>query len=127
VNTKLSRFEDLVAWQKARSLAHEVFSLTGRSPFADDPDLRSQLRRAATSVMSNVAEGFERFTRKDFAHYLLVAKASCAEVRSLLYLTHDVGYLGGPTFDRLMTQSVECARIIGGLRAAVRRCPSPPE
>jgi four helix bundle protein len=120
----IGRFEDLIAWQRARSLAGEVYELTATPPFAADPDMKRQMRRAATSVMSNIAEGFERFSKKGFSHFLRVAKASCAEVRSLLYLACDVGYVGVTAFDRVMSQACECGRVIGGLRAAIRRSPA---
>jgi len=119
----VQRFEDLIAWRKARALACTVFEITRRQPFAEDEELRRQMRAAATSIMSNIAEGFERFGAREFSRFLLVAKASCAEVRSLTYLAHDIGYLGPAASDRLMSQAEECARIVGGLCASLRaRC-----
>lgn len=77
-----SRFEELIAWQKARELTKCIYLATGRSGFAKDSDLARQIRRAAVSVMSNIAEGFERSGSAEFPHFLSVARASCAEVRS---------------------------------------------
>jgi len=73
------------------------------------------------SIMSNIAEGFERGGRGEFHQFLSTAKASCAEVRSQLYVALDVGYLDKATFDSLMQQGEEVARIVGGLRASVQR------
>ena len=115
-----NRFEDLVAWQKARVLTKAVYEHTGQGSFARDFGLTNQLRRAAVSVMSNIAEGFERGRRAEFHQYLSVAKASCAEVRSQLYVAFDVGYLQKSDFDKLLAQAEEVSRILGGLKLAVQ-------
>ncbi len=86
---KIERFEDLIAWQKARALRKVVKQATAGPAFRRELDFRSQIRRAALSVMSNIAEGFERGSRADFAHFLVMSKASCGEVRSLLYAALD--------------------------------------
>lgn len=117
--SKIERFEDLIAWQKARELAQEIYRITRKGDFARDFGLRDQIQRAAVSVMSNIAEGFERGGRSEFHQFLLTAKASCAEVRSQLYVAFDVGYLDQATFIRLMTMAEEVARIVGGLRSSV--------
>jgi four helix bundle protein len=111
----VERFEDLVAWQKARRLTAEVYRVTREGAFASDFRLSGQIQRAAVSTMSNIAEGFERRGVGEFRHFLVIAKASCAEVRSQLYVALDIGYLEPEDFDRLMTQADEVARIIGGL------------
>ncbi len=115
------RFEDLIAWQKARILTKSIYGASKRSDFDRDVGLARQIQRAAVSVMSNVAEGFERGGRGEFHQFLSTAKASCAEVRSQLYVAFDVGYLSQADFDRLMAQAGEVARIVGGLRASVAR------
>jgi len=116
---KVKRFEDLVAWQKARELTRAVYEVTRQGGFAKDYGLSGQIQRASVSIMSNIAEGFERGGRGEFHQFLSTAKASCAEVRSQLYVAHDVGYLDKANFDRLMEQAEEVGRILGGLRAAV--------
>ena len=78
------------------------------------------MQRAAVSIMSNIAEGFERGGRGEFHQFLSVAKASCAEVRSQLYVALDVGHLNQSTFDTLLSLAQEVARIVGGLRVSVR-------
>src|SRR6266511_2737933 len=95
---KTARFEDLVAWQKARALTASIYRATDSGNFARDFGLRDQVRRAAVSVMSNVAEGFERGKSAEFHQFLCIAKASCAEVRSQLYVALDVGHLNHQSF-----------------------------
>jgi four helix bundle protein len=118
---KIERFEDLIAWQKARELTRAIYEATRQGAFAKDYGLSGQIQRAAVSIMSNIAEGFERGGRGEFHQFLSTAKASCAEVRSQLYVALDVGYLDKATFDSLMQQGEEVARIVGGLRASVQR------
>lgn len=118
--SRIIRFEDLIAWQKSRALTKEIYIATSRPAFAKDFGLRDQIRRAAVSVMSNIAEGYERRGRAEFHHFLSIAKSSCAEVRSQLYVAHDVGYLQSADFDRLFSLTDESSRIIGALKASVR-------
>lgn len=118
---KVERFEDLIAWQKARQLTAEIYRITAHGEFAKDFGLRDQIRRAAVSVMSNIAEGFDRGSRGEFHQYLVVAKASCAEVRSQLYVAQDVGYIVQEVFINLYGSTNELSRILGGLRAAVQK------
>jgi four helix bundle protein len=114
-------FEDLIAWQKARELVREVMRFTAEPPLAARRAYRDQLERAAISAMSNIAEGYERGGRAEFYQFLSIAEASCAEVRSLLYVALDAELIDQPTFDRLHGHARETARVIGGLRASVRR------
>ena len=118
---KIERFEDFIAWQKARRLTSEIYKVTNEGQFARDFGLRDQIRRAAISSMSNVAEGFERGRAGEFHQFLSVAKGSCAELRAQLYIALDVGYIQTETFDRLMSQAIEVGQILGGLRASVER------
>ena len=118
---KIERFEDLIAWQKARELTRAIYEVTRHGAFAKDYGLSGQIQRAAVSIMSNLAEGFERGGRGEFHQFLSTAKASCAEVRSQLYVALDVGYLDKPAFDRLMQKVIEVGRIVRGLRASVQK------
>jgi four helix bundle protein len=118
---KVSRFEDLVAWQKARALTQEIYRVTKRGAWARDFGLAGQIQRAAVSTMSNDAEGFERGNRGEFHQFLSIAKSSCGEVRLQLYVTLDAGYLEQQEFDWLIRMTEEVCRIIGGLRKAVAR------
>ncbi len=87
------RFEDLLVWQRARELTRVIYELTQGGAFARDFGLRDQIRRAAVSVMSNIAEGFERGSDTEFGHFLSIAKGSCGEVRCQLYVASDQGYV----------------------------------
>jgi len=116
---KIEKFEDLVAWQKARELTRNIYSITNQGEFSRDFGLRDQIRRASVSIMSNIAEGFERGGRSEFHQFLVIAKGSCAELRSQLYVALDVDYINKDVFKDLYSLSMETSRIIGGLRAAV--------
>ena len=114
-----TRFEELIAWQKARSLAREVYHVSDRIPGSKDFRYLDQLRSSAVSVMANIAEGFERGSAGEFHRFLSIAKGSCAEVRSHLYVGADTGRLDREDFDRLLHLAEEVGRIIGALRVSV--------
>jgi len=117
----IERFEDIVAWQYARVLCREIYLVTGQPPFARDFALRDQIRRAAISIPSNIAEGFERFRPAEFHQFLSIAKGSIRELRTHLYLATDIGYLDEPTRIKLFEQADKTASKIGALRASVAR------
>ena len=119
--SKIDRFEDLIAWQKARELTRAIYQVTQQGAFAKDFGLARQIQRAAVSIMSNIAEGFERCGRREFHRFLSTAKGSCAEVRSQLYVAFDIGYLMKSDFQRLLAQAEEVGRVVGGLRASVEK------
>ena len=116
---KIEKFEDLIAWQKARELTKNIYKITRQGEFSKDFGLRDQIRRASVSIMSNLAEGFERGGRSEFHQFLVIAKGSCAELRSHLFVALDADYIDAQTFQRLYSLAEETKRIIGGLRAAV--------
>lgn len=115
------RFEDLIAWQKARALTRQIYETTRAAPLGNDFGLSRQLQRASVSVMANIAEGFERASRGEFHHFLATAKGSCAEVRSHPYVALDAGYLTQEQFEALYQPTEEVGRIIGGLLVTVQR------
>ena len=121
MSKKIERFEDFIAWQKARQLSRKIYQATNLPGFSRDFGLKDQIPRSAISIMSKIAEGFERGRAAEFHQFLSIAKASCAEVRSQLYVALDVGYLDETTFERLTEQAKEVGRLIGGLRASVER------
>ncbi len=112
---RIERFEDFIAWQKARKLTADIYRITSEGNFARDFGLKDQIRRAAVSSMSNLAEGFERGRPAEFHQFLSVAKGSCAELRTQLYVALDVGYLKLSTFNVLMAEATEVGQILGGL------------
>ena len=119
----VQRFEDLIAWQKSRVLAADVYRAVAQGPVARDFGLKDQMQRAAVSIMANIAEGFERRSPADFARFLTIAKASCAELKSHFFLATDVGYIDAELFRKLQNQAEEVNRIIGGLRTSLNTNP----
>ncbi len=116
---RVGKFEELVAWQKARELTKQIYDLTKQGSFSRDYGLRDQIRRAVVSVMSNLAEGFERGSSAEFHQFIVIAKASCAEVRSLLYVARDVDYITQNQFEHTNKLAEEVSRITGGLKTAI--------
>ena len=90
---RIEKFEDIEAWQDARILVKPIYETTSEERFAKDFGLRDQIRRAAVFIMSNIAEGFERGSNKEFVRFLYIPKASAGEVRSQLYAATDLGYV----------------------------------
>jgi len=107
---KVERFEDLVCWQKARELVNMVYEITKTGPLAKDYKLKDQLRSAAVSSMSNIAEGFARFHKKDFIRFLDISQSSAAEVRSLMYVVLDQKYLSPDKVKSVQDKSDECRK-----------------
>jgi len=108
----VKQFEDLRVWQDARVLVREIYKAAKQRDFRRDFGLRDQITRAATSTMSNIAEGFERGSRKEFIQFLNVAKGSNGEVRSQLYVAFDQEYLDQKTFDALRESALALSRRI---------------
>ncbi len=96
----VDRFEDLEVWQAARTLARGIYALSNEGPFSKDFGFRDQIRRAAVSVSSNIAEGFERHTDTDLKHFLTIARGSNGEVRSQLHIALDLGYVSSEQFNQ---------------------------
>ena len=94
---------------------------TWQRGFSRDFGLRDQMRRSSVSIMANIAEGFERARQSEFHQFLSIAKSSCAELRSHLYVAHDAKYVDNMTFDDLMGIAQEVSLVLGGLRSAVQR------
>ena len=110
----IESFEDIESWKKARELTKLVSRHSKRGEFARDFGLRDQIQRASTSIMSNIAEGFERGGDKEFLQFLSTAKGSCGEVRSQLYVALDQDYLTQPDFEELRKMTVSISRLIAG-------------
>lgn len=112
---KIQRFEDLDAWQEARLLAGSVYRTTNHTSFQGNQDLRRQMRRAATSVMANIAEGFTRYSFKDSKNFFVTARSSVAELRSHVYLAVDQSYVSGVDATALQNKLDVVGRLISGL------------
>ena len=117
----VKNFEDLNVWKQARQLTQEVYRLTKTEKFLKDFGLWDQIRRAAISVMSNIAEGFERGGNQEFVQFLYVAKASCGEVRSQLYVALDQGYVTDNDSEKLLQSFRRLSGMISNLITYLRQ------
>ena len=115
------RFEDIEAWKKARELAREVYRHSKLGEFSKDFGLRDQIRRAAVSVMSNIAEGFERGGTREFIQFLAIAKGSLGEIESQLYVAFDQDYISEDEFASLRRLTNSAKRLVGGLTKYLRQ------
>ena len=116
----MPKFEDLAVWQKARELTRVVYEITRSDAFDRDRDLRTQMRKAAVSIMSNLAEGYERRGDREFGHFVSIAKGSSGEVRSQLYVAKDQNYLDEVAFNDSRERAAEVARMLHGLGQRLR-------
>jgi len=117
---EIQRFEDIVAWQKARALTREIYGCSKQGDFAADFGLKDQIQRASVSCMSNIAEGYERGGDKEFIQFLSTAKGSCGEVKSDLYVALDQHYLSQVQFDPLYQRADEVSRLVAGFMKYLR-------
>jgi len=110
--TNIEKFEDIIAWRKAKELTTEIYQT-----FKDNRDFafRDQIQRASVSIMNNIAEGFERGSDADFKRFLYIAKGSCGEVRSMLYIAKELQYIHVDKFTNLHNKSLEISKTISGL------------
>ena len=113
---KFNSFEEILSWKKARELNFYIYKITNsNNSFSKDFGLRDQIRRSSISISSNIAEGFERETTKEFIRFLYIAKASAGEFRSQLYLASDLNYLTETEFDKINFLINEISKLISGL------------
>ncbi len=108
---RIEKFEDIVVWQKAKTLSLEVYTIFKSSK---DYGFRDQIQRASVSIMNNIAEGFERKSNKEFIYFLYVSKGSCGEVRSMIYLALELKYISEKEFNKLYALSVEISKMLSG-------------
>lgn len=116
----IKRFEDIEAWKKARGLVKEIYAITENGGFGKDYALRDQVRRAALSMTSNIAEGFARKGGKEFMNFLSMTHGSAAELQSHLYVAADLGYLPPDTFKRLYDRTEEVSKMVQSLRTYLK-------
>ena len=109
---KIEKFEDIQAWQKWRELTNKIYEITRSESFNKDRWLRDQIRRASVSIVSNIAEWFERNTDKEFKQFLFIAKWSCGEVRSQLYILYDQWYIQEKAFADISNLCIEISKMI---------------
>jgi four helix bundle protein len=111
---KFNSFEEINSWQKSRLFNKRIYEITENFDFKKDFDLVRQIRRASISISSNIAEGFERNTDKEFIYFLYVSKASAGEVRSQLYLALDLNYISQNEFDELYLNITDISKLLSG-------------
>jgi four helix bundle protein len=110
----IQKFEEIEAWQKGRELTRRIYQLTTKGGFARDFTLKDQIKRAAISITSNIAEGFERGGNREFIQFLSTSKGSASELKSQLYVALDVGNVDQKEFDELYNQAHSIVLLLGG-------------
>jgi four helix bundle protein len=120
---KIERFEDIQAWQTARELTRLVYALSNTHDFSRDFGLRDQIRSAASSVMANIAEGFDCDSDEDFCRFLGYARRSATEVQSHSYIALDQSYGTQPEFEQLYAKAKDTKGLIGGFLRYLRADP----
>lgn len=115
----MQRFTELKVWQRAHALVLEIYRVSAGFPQDERFGVTSQLRRAATSIPTNIAEGSRRQGQQEYSRFLNIAQGSAAEAEYLLILSRDLGYVSPAAFDRLVADLDEVARMLHGLRSKV--------
>ena len=118
---KIQGFEDLIVWQRAIEFVKQIYMVTNEGDLKFDFGLRDQMRRAAVSIPTNIAEGFERASRKEYLQFLNIAKASAGESRSLIRVGLEVGYLNQETYEQLRDKAATISRFLFNQIAAIKR------
>lgn len=119
--SKTERFEDLEVWKIAFECANLVYDITSVGKFSQDYNLRDQIRRAAVSIFSNIAEGFERDGNKEFANFLTIAKGSCGETRAQAKFAFHRNYISEDEYNLLTEKLLQTSRQISGFRSYIRQ------
>ena len=117
---KIEKFEDIIAWQKSLELSNLIYSHTSDGAFSKDYGLRDQIRRASVSIVSNIAEGFERESNNQFIYFLTISKASAGEIRAQLYIAKNQNYISNEEFILLNSKVIEVSKTISGFISYLR-------
>jgi len=117
----IEKFEDIKAWQEARELLKSIYEITSKGNFSKDWELKNQIRRSAVSVMSNIAEGFDRSSDKEFIQFLRIATGSCSELKSQLYAALDQKYIINELFSKIYQKATEVTKLINGFIRYLRK------
>jgi four helix bundle protein len=117
---RVRKFEDLLVWQMGMELVKRVYVITASGLFSRDFGLRDQIRRASVSIPTDIAEGFERASRKEYLQFLNIAKGSAGEVRSLLYVAFEVGYLQTENYEELRERVTKLSAFLFNHRKAIK-------
>jgi four helix bundle protein len=117
---KIKKFEDIESWKRARKLTKDIYTVTAQGKFLRDFGLKDQIRRATVSILSNIAEGFERGGDKEFLQFLAIAKGSSGEVRAQLYVALDLEYISSEQFEALALAATEVSQLLSGFMKYLR-------
>jgi four helix bundle protein len=120
IPAKIKCFEDLIVFQKAMTLSKEIYRVTSSGKFSKDWGLRDQIRRASVSILSNIAEGFGKYSNREFKKYLAIANGSSYELRAQLLLAREIGYLGELEAEVLIRMCEEVSRLLRALRRNIK-------
>ena len=118
---RIERFEDIEAWREARKLVNVIYDISDNGDFSRDFYLRNQIRGASVSIMSNISEGFDRGTNKEFIQFLTIARASTSEVKSHLYVALDRKYINHDKFREVYDQTTKAISLIDGFIRYLRK------
>lgn len=116
-----SSFEDLIVWQKSQDYAVEIYQVTKEFPKEEIFAMTSQLRRAASSISANIAEGYGRESKKDKLHFYTIAYGSMLETKNFLYLAKRLGYIEESKLEDLLVLSIDCQKLLNALKTSLRR------
>jgi four helix bundle protein len=111
----VGNFRDLQVWQKSKDMAVKIYNITNKNEFKKDYSLKDQIRRAAISIASNIAEGDERFSNKESIRFLYIANGSAAEVITQLTIAHEIGYINNDIFNNLIEELEQISKMIKNL------------
>lgn len=118
---RFNRFEEIEAWQSARCLVRKIYSITNNDKCKTDFRFNDQIRSCSISIMANIAEGFERFSSKEFANFVNIAKSSCGELRSHMYVALDQEYINMPTFESIKEECEKISKMLWKLLIYLRK------
>lgn len=108
----IKRFEDIEAWREARKLTIAIYKITDNAKFGKDWGMKDQIQRASVSVMNNIAEGFDSDTKTEFRRFLGIARRSCSEIQSILYIAVDLAYVEKEEFNKFYEQAEKIRRMV---------------
>jgi four helix bundle protein len=124
---KIEKFEDIIAWKKAMELCDLIYTCTNKEKFSKDFGLKDQIRRSSVSVVSNIAEGFEREGKNQFVYFLIIAKGSAGELRTQIYIAKNQNYITQEEFNSLNSKVIEVSKTIGGFISYLRTLKTQPK
>jgi four helix bundle protein len=110
----IKRFEDLEVWQASMALCSSVYALSNEESFARDYGFKDQVRRSSVSVPSNIAEGFERDSQRQFIYFLVIVKGSCGELRTQLRIAANLNYISNEEFEKLNNECISVSKQLAG-------------